>query len=83
VFLAAFNLGPNAISVKPIFYLDSQIRFTPVKNYEFYVGVDNLFDTQPPVILQGNAFNTTGSNTDESVYDVFGRRYYAGVRLRF
>jgi iron complex outermembrane receptor protein len=83
VFLSGFDLDDKAISIKPIFYLDGQVRFTPVKNYEFYVGVDNLFNTQPPIILQGNAFNTTGSNTDESVYDVFGRRYYAGVRLRF
>jgi iron complex outermembrane receptor protein len=82
--LKADGLDTKAISIKPIFYLDGQIRFTPVKNYEFYVGADNLFNTKAPVILTGaSAFNTTGSNTDENVYDVFGRRYYAGVRLRF
>jgi iron complex outermembrane receptor protein len=82
-FLKAFGLGPDAISIKPIFYLDGQIRFTPVRKYEFYVGVDNITNVQAPLILSGSPFNTTGSNTDEAVYDVFGRRYYAGVRLRF
>lgn len=82
-FLNAFGLGPDAISIHPFFYLDGQIRFTPVRKFEFYVGVDNITNVQAPLILSGSPFNTTGSNTDEAVYDVFGRRYYAGVRLRF
>jgi iron complex outermembrane receptor protein len=82
-FLDEFNLPPDAISIHPFFYLDGQIRFTPIRNYEFYVGVDNITNVQAPNILSGSPFNTTGSNTDEAVYDVFGRRYYAGVRLRF
>jgi len=82
-YLAALNLGDKAISIKPYFYLDGQVRFTPVKNYEFFVGVDNVLNTQPPNILSGSIFNVTGSNTDSAVYDVFGRRYYAGVRLRY
>jgi iron complex outermembrane recepter protein len=73
----------NRISIHPFFYLDGQIRFMPVRKYEFYVGVDNLTNVKAPLILSGSQFNTTGSNTDEAVYDVFGRRYYAGVRLRF
>jgi outer membrane receptor protein involved in Fe transport len=84
---ARFGLGPplanDAIVVPAEFYLDSQVSFTPIRNYEFYVGVDNLLDNKPPNLLSGTTFNTTGSDTDESVYDVFGRRYYAGVRLKF
>jgi outer membrane receptor protein involved in Fe transport len=82
-FLALFGLGPNAISIRPIFYLDGQIRFTPARKFEFYVGANNITNVQAPLILSGSGFNTTGSNTDEAMYDVFGRRYYAGVRLRF
>jgi hypothetical protein len=33
--------------------------------------------------LTGTPFNVTGSDTAADVYDVFGRRYYTGVRLRF
>jgi outer membrane receptor protein involved in Fe transport len=82
-FLAGFGLDNKAVSIKPIFYLDGQIRFTPAKTYEFFVGANNLTNVKAPRILSGSGFNTTGSNTDEAVYDVFGRRYYAGARLRF
>ncbi|HET9146090.1 MAG TPA: hypothetical protein VFN81_08390, partial [Sphingomicrobium sp.] len=84
---AKFHLGPplpyDAISVPAIFYLDSQVSFTPIKNYEFYVGVDNLTNTKAPNLLSGTTFNNTGSDTAAAVYDIFGRRYYAGVRLKF
>jgi len=82
-FLAGFGFEPCAIAIDPEFYLDTQASFTPIRNYEFYVGVDNLLDNTAPNILSGSPFNTTGSDTDEGVYDVFGRRFYAGVRLRF
>ncbi len=46
---------------------------------EIYGGVKNLTDTQPPLLAGGQ----TTANTDPSVYDVFGRRYYVGLRARF
>jgi iron complex outermembrane receptor protein len=82
-FLAALGLGSKAISIKPIFYLDGQIRFSPAKTYEFFVGANNLTNVKAPNILSGSIFNITGSNTAAGTYDVFGRRYYAGARLRF
>jgi outer membrane receptor protein involved in Fe transport len=82
-FLANFGLSDKAISIKPIFYLDGQIRFTPAKTYEFFVGANNLTNVKAPLILNGSIFNVTGSNTAAGTYDVFGRRYYAGARLRF
>jgi outer membrane receptor protein involved in Fe transport len=48
-----------------------------------FVGVDNLLDNKAPNLLSATTFNTTGAQTAADVYDVFGRRYYAGVRLRF
>lgn len=84
---ARFDLGPplahDAIVIPAEFYLDSQISFTPIRNYEFYVGVDNLLDNKAPNLLSGTTFNNTGSDTAAAVYDIFGRRYYAGVRLKF
>ena len=82
-FLNALGLDRHAVSIHPFFYLDGQIRFTPVRKFEFYVGVNNITNVQAPLILSGSPFNTTGSNTAEGAYDVFGRRYYAGVRLRY
>jgi outer membrane receptor protein involved in Fe transport len=83
VWLAGRNLGPHDVSVPGKFYLDTQASFTPTKNYEFFVGVDNLLDTKAPNILSGVPFNVTGADTDAGVYDIFGRRFYAGARLRF
>ncbi len=82
-FLDAFGLDHHAIKIDPEFYLDSQLSFTPIKNYEFYVGVDNALDNKAPNLLSSTTFNNTGSDTAAAVYDIFGRRYYAGVRLRF
>jgi len=82
-FLDSVGLPHNAISVPAQFYLDSQVSFTPIRNYEFYVGVDNLLNKQAPNLLSGTTFNNTGSDTAAAVYDIFGRRYYAGVRLKF
>jgi outer membrane receptor protein involved in Fe transport len=84
---ARFGLGPplahDAIVIPAEFYLDSQVSFTPIRNYEFYVGVDNLLDNKAPNLLSSTTFNNTGSDTAAAVYDIFGRRYYAGVRLKF
>lgn len=81
--LAGRGLEPGAISVKAKFYLDSQISFKAADQYEFYIGADNLLDTNAPNILSLAPGNTTGTDTAAGVYDVFGRRYYAGVRFRF
>ncbi|MCL6730054.1 TonB-dependent receptor domain-containing protein [Sphingomonas hankyongi] len=83
VFLSGFGLDDKAVKIDPEFYLDTQLSFTPVRNYEFFFGVDNLLDNKAPNILSGSPFNNTGADTAASVYDIFGRRYYAGARLRF
>lgn len=82
-FLAQFDLGPKDISVPAQFYLDTQATFKPADHYELYFGVDNLLDNKAPNLLSGTTFNTTGTDTDAGVYDVFGRRFYVGARFRF
>ena len=62
--------------------IDAQIRFTPSDRFEFYLGVDNLFDNAPPFISVFLA-NVPGVNTDAGTYDAIGRRFYAGARVRF
>jgi outer membrane receptor protein involved in Fe transport len=60
-----------------------QLRFSPGEKYEFYLGVDNLFDNEPPPIISGLPGNDTGTETDAGTYDPIGRRFYAGVSLKF
>ena len=76
-------IGKHDIKIPAKFYTDAYFGYTPSESYEIFVGVKNLFDTNAPTILMGLPFNTTGADTAADVYDVFGRRFYGGVRLRF
>ncbi len=49
---------------------------SPSHTAEIYVGVDNLFNTRPPLGLDAL---TEGS----AIYDVWGRRMYAGFNVEF
>jgi outer membrane receptor protein involved in Fe transport len=49
-----------------------------------FFGVDNAFDRRPPRLLDGLYFgNITGTTTAADVYDVYGRRFYAGAQVHF
>ena len=75
--------GPKAYSVPAYFLLDMNTSFYVTDQFEFYFGVDNLLDKSAPNIFGSTPFNVTGSDTAADVYDIFGRRYYSGVRMRF
>ena len=57
-------------------YHNLRFSFRPDgETFEFYTGVDNLFDNQPPFGQLGTA---GGDN-----YDTFGRYFYAGFNIDF
>jgi len=68
------------------FYHDIQFRARAGEDdrFEFFLGVNNAFDRKPPK-LEDSVFygNVTGTTTAADVYDPFGRRFYAGVQVRF
>lgn len=78
-----FDRHSDFARIKAEFYLDAQARFRPMNGVEIFAGVDNLLDNDAPHIPTGLPFNTTGADTAADVYDIFGRRFYGGVRLRF
>ncbi|SDT10133.1 TonB dependent receptor [Erythrobacter sp. HL-111] len=45
-------------------------------SFEFFGGVENLLGTNPPLGL-------TGTGDGSAIFEVFGRRYFAGVRALF
>lgn len=45
-------------------------------SFEFTVGVDNVFNEEPP-------FGLTGLGDGSAIYDPIGRRFFAGVRALF
>jgi hypothetical protein len=46
------------------------------KNFQFYVGVDNVLDRHPPL-------GSTGTGAGSAIYDIRGRNFYGGFRARF
>lgn len=54
---------------------------------EIFFGINNITDAEAPRILSGVtgsfAANATGTDTDPAIFDVIGRQFTAGLRLRF
>ena len=73
----------NALNeVKDYWLHDAQLRFDPTNKISVYFNVDNVFDKKPQ-LLPGALFGTpTGLETAPDM-DVFGRRFIAGVRVKF
>ncbi|MEN2786820.1 TonB-dependent receptor plug domain-containing protein [Sphingomonas qilianensis] len=65
-------------------YFDVAVRFGVNDNMDFTFTVANIADKKPPIV--GGTIGTTtfnSGNTYPSTYDAIGRRFAAGVRLKF
>jgi iron complex outermembrane receptor protein len=82
-FLAAFDLPRGSVGIPSATYVDAQLTFAPTDQYEVFVGANNLLDEDPPLLITGLPGDVTGTETDAGTYDAIGRRWYAGVRMRF
>ena len=60
-------------------YINAGYNIEPL-NTLVEVGVDNVFDKQPPILYQQNVLN---ANTDVNNYDTIGRFYFAKVTVKF
>ena len=49
-------------------------------NARVELGVDNVFDKQPPILFQNNV---TNGNTDPVTFDTVGRYYWARFSVKF
>jgi outer membrane receptor protein involved in Fe transport len=49
---------------------------------QIYFGVDNLFDRHPPLGLLATGAGP-GGNGSAAIYDVFGRRFFGGIKANF
>ncbi len=57
-------------------YFDLTGRVPVGDQFELRAGITNIADKQPPVF-------TGEGNTDLALYDVLGRRFYVGARIKF
>lgn len=88
---APYVFNPGA-RLKPFNYIDLMGTFSFGKSYTFRLGVNNVFDLEPPLVTSGNAARAgsnqcpTGpcnGNTYPATYDALGRYIFAGVTLNF
>jgi outer membrane receptor protein involved in Fe transport len=61
---------------------DTGPSFKMVKNIQIYAGVDNVFNRHAPFGLAATGAGA-GGNGSAAIYDVFGRKYYGGIKARF
>ncbi len=65
-------------------YVDLNFAWSPLKSLTLTLAVANAFDKQPPEV--GNTIGTTSTNSGNTFpqwYDVVGRAYTVGARLKF
>ena len=69
------------LRIPQIVYSYAQVGYTiePL-NTHISVGVDNVFDKQPPLFYQTSVLN---ANTDVNTYDTVGRFYWAKATIKF
>jgi iron complex outermembrane recepter protein len=60
-----------------LFDLNGRIKASD--KFEFFGGIQNLLDKQPPSVNAG----FTATNTDETLYDTLGRRFFIGAKAKF
>ena len=80
-FLINFENPQDAPKIGSYTTTDFQVTYDVKKAFQVYFGMDNAFDRKPARIISGLPGNSTGTETDASVYDPIGRRYYLGLRV--
>jgi iron complex outermembrane receptor protein len=68
----------NAGKLQARHYYDAAVTLDIARRLQLTLGVNNLFDTKPSLV--GN--QQVQANTDPSLYDVLGRRFFATVSAR-
>jgi iron complex outermembrane receptor protein len=65
-------------------YIDLSAAATVASNVILRVGVNNVLDKDPPIVLSGDCpTGVCNGNTFSGVYDVLGRYMYAKVSVKF
>jgi outer membrane receptor protein involved in Fe transport len=60
-------------------YFDLSATYDITENFTLFAGVDNVMDTDPPI----SGVQQVAANTDPSLYDALGRRFFFGGRAKF
>jgi len=76
---------PTPTHIGAIFYHDIEGKVTigDKRKIEIYGGVNNIFDTPPPLLGDTNPATWPGTATVADTYDTLGRMLYVGARVKF
>ena len=77
------NIADN--TVEPVFYADVRASYefeVSGANLEVWGSITNLFDKDPPATGTFSTFTGASTQYNAALFDVLGRRYTMGVRLR-
>ena len=79
------DVDENDVPAKAFVDIRGSYFFDEAHNYQVYVAVDNVLDTEPPIIphgrLAGIPYFYTPTRTD--IYDALGRSWRLGVKAKF
>ncbi|KQN35755.1 TonB-dependent receptor [Sphingomonas sp. Leaf407] len=64
-------------------YFDLAASFMVKQDIALRIGVNNLFDKDPPAIAQGVLASFGNGNTYPGIYDVAGRSFFVGLTAEF
>jgi outer membrane receptor protein involved in Fe transport len=71
-------------TIKAQNYFDTTLSFDIEKSFTFRLGVENVFDKQPPVVgSEAGSTTHNAANTFPTVYDALGRQFFAGITAKF
>ena len=83
------HAGPGT-RISSFNYIDAVLSFNLEETFQFRLGINNLFDKEPPLVTSGGGGTPnlcpTGpcnGNTYPATYDALGRYIFAGVTLDF
>jgi iron complex outermembrane receptor protein len=65
--------------IKAQAYWDTVFNWKASENFDFTLGIDNVLDKDIPIMADAGP----DSNTDASLFDVFGRSFFIAGRVRF
>lgn len=67
--------GPELNDISSIFYHDASVAYE-ADAYTVRLGLNNVFDKQPPLFTQFSQYGNTGTNVVAEAYDPIGRTWF-------
>ncbi|MEL4180253.1 TonB-dependent receptor domain-containing protein [Roseateles sp. PN1] len=79
-FLTKNDFSDDLNQMKSVTYVDLRLNYKATESMSFYVGSNNVFNVQPDINVRDAA---VGTNTEPGAYDVIGRQYFLGMKVKF